>query len=259
MKKIITLPSILSIDAPIIGLTWYLYFSNLYGIKPNVVYSLIIFSSIWLGYMSDRLFDAKNLKSIRNLSARHAFALKHSSSIWLIWVIILISTALICLFFLNKEKIIACILLAIIVLIYHLLCQCLLRKSFIKELAVPIIFASAIHLFLEYETNINDFFNFSLICFMNCIFLSKMDQQCDTKMGFTNITHAFRPQIFSYFFLFTLIYFILSQSLLINPYTIITLIILLLDKISFRFSREGIRFFIETMYYIVPVCFILSS
>ena len=259
MKKIITLPSILSIDAPTIGLSWYIYFSNVYGIYPNPIYSLIIFGSIWLGYMSDRLFDSNNLKSKRILSARHAFALKYFYLIWFIWGIVLISIAGICMFFLNREKIIACVALFFIVLLYHLLSQCLLKKSFIKELAVPFILALSIHLFLESETNITDFFNFSLICFMNCIFLSKVDQKYDAKMGFRSVTHIFKPKTFSYFYFCVLMYFLFTQSLLINPYIIITIIILFLHIIRIKLSREAIRFFIESSYYLVPLFFTLCN
>lgn len=77
----------LSLDAPLVAVAWQALIAKESGYQNSWYHTLIVFMSVWLGYAADRWFD--NFKSRRPSSEQHQFYAKHSSKVFVAWIIVL--------------------------------------------------------------------------------------------------------------------------------------------------------------------------
>lgn len=264
MKILLPIQSIhvLALDAPLIGFAWHQYFAHTYGIAPAVNnQSLVLVLALWLGYMVDRLFDVSHKERGSFQSKRHQFAQKYGRYLWPIWGIVLVVSISYSLFSLNSEKIVACMALFFAILLYNLINQCLLRQGFPKEVCVALLFSSACLVLLNAPFQWHDFFNLSLIIFLNCILLSKKEQHADEQIGLSSLAHRLSDWTLTGLILGSIFFFALALTDWWNPFFMLSGALLILQILNCRYlclSNETYRLLVECFYCTIPLCFLLT-
>ena len=253
---------ILALDAPLIGLAWQQYFAHTYGIDLALSKEgTILVAALWLAYMADRLFDIHGKSPNRLESKRHQFAQRYGQNLWLIWTIVLVASIAYSLSILNSDKIVACLILFFLILLYNLANQCLWKKGFPKEVCVALLFSSACFVLLDVDAGFpyQDFFNLSLIISLNCILLSKKEEFTDQRMGFPSLAQSLHSQTITGLIVASLVYFAVVQPSYLNPFFLLSLSLLMLHVLSLKclsLSDEGYRFLLECLYCIIPLFFL---
>lgn len=246
--------SISAIDAPLISIAWYIYFTrNSIEVYLKLDYCIILGVSVWLSYMADRLFDVRSKDSSQLISLRHKFCKENEFILWILWLIILIIIVIFSLYSLNSDKIFACISLIPFILLYNYLNQYLSQKRFPKELCVAILFSYGTLLLIDNPFRTKGFIDFTLICFLNCLILTHKERHLDNVMKVNSWTHKFTHQSITNLTVFFCIYFLVAFKGYVNPFLILSLICLFLHSQIINFDNEKFRFTIETTYALVPL------
>tara|TARA_E500000178_G_C16938593_1_gene715234 strand:- start:291 stop:1085 length:795 start_codon:yes stop_codon:yes gene_type:complete len=258
----IQLIHVLALDAPLIGFAWHQYFAHTYGIAPAFNnQSFVLVAALWLGYMVDRLFDVSHKAHLSFPSKRHQFAQKYGHYLWPIWGIVLAFSISYSLISLNNEKIVACLALFFAIVLYNLINQCLLRQGFHKEVCVALLFSSACLVLLNAPFQWHDFFNLSLIIFLNCILLSKKEQHADEQIGLSSLAHRLSNWTLTALILGSNIFFALTLADWWNPFFFLSGAMLILHLLNNRYlslSDESYRLLVECFYCATPLCFLLA-
>ena len=250
--------SISAMDAPIISVSWYLYFAqNSLNYSFNSQHCLILGVSVWLGYMADRLFDIRLKEEYQLTSLRHKFCKEHRLKLWIIWFIVLILIVIFSLRELNSDKLFTCFILLANILLYNCLNQYFSRKGFPKEICAAAIFSYGTLIFVEYSIEIDTFINFTIICFLNCLILSHKDKEIDSKMGVRSIMQSYTHRTIAIITLFPLAYFCIIFDSAANPFFIISVFCLIIHCFSDSFNEEYYRLTIESIYTFIPIFFLL--
>ena len=251
---------ILALDAPLIGLAWQQYFAHTFGIDLALSKEgAILVAAIWLAYMADRLFDIHGKSPNRLESKRHQFVQRYSQSLWLIWTIVLVGNIAYSLYVLNSDKIVACLIVFFLILLYNLINQCLWRKGFPKEVCVALLFSSSCFVLLDVGFPLKDFLNLSLIISLNCILLSKKEEFADQRMGFHSLAQSLHSQMITGLIVASLVYFAVVMPSYLNPFFLLSLSLLMLHVLSLKYQSlgdEGYRFLLECLYCIIPLFFL---
>ena len=251
--------NITALDAPLICVAWCLYYNQK---EANIEIShnglVIIALSVWLGYMADRLLDVKFHKSFHIKPLRHKFCKRNNMELWILWYAILFLDVFIGVASINSDKYFACIILICLTLLYQLLNQCYYYKRIPKELFISILLASATLILFNGKLYIKDYFDLSLIYFINCLVINYKDKNVDRLMGSKSLA-----QSFSYFQIIalisiTFIYFTFSQDRILNPFASTTIIILSIQLFSKIFNEEQFRIAIEFTYFVIPIMAIIT-
>ena len=260
IRSLFTRIHILALDAPLIGLAWQQYFAHTYEIDIALSKEgTILVASLWLAYMADRLFDIQGKSPNRLKSKRHQFAQRNRQNLWLIWTIVLAASIAYSLSTLNSDKIVACLILFFLILLYNLANQCLWKKGFPKEVCVASLFSLACFVLLDVGFLFYDFFNLGLIIFLNCILLSKKEEFTDQRMGFYSLAQSLNSHTITGLIIVSLVYFAVALPSYLNPFFLLSLSLLILHVLSLKClssSDEGYRFLLECLYFIIPLLFI---
>ena len=242
-----------AVDAPLISVAWYLYFVQMSTeTNLNMQLCLILGLSVWLGYMADRLFDIRFNKNATFASLRHQFCKEHESKLWILWTVILIFTVILSLISLNSDKIVAGLALVSFILLYNLLNQVFSQKKFPKEICVAVIFACGTFFFLENPVKFNDFIQFCIICFLNCLILTHKDKKVDDNMSVNSWSHIFSHRTITIIAVLACIYCLVANQGILNPYFATSLICTLLHISSHHIDEESFRPIIESLYALIP-------
>ena len=246
--------NITAIDAPLISVAWYLYFvqkspeSSIH--LPNC---LILGSSVWLGYMADRLFDIRLKKEAQFIALRHRFCQEFETLLWILWSIILITTAIFSLITLNNDKIVVGLILVLFILVYNCLNQYFCQKEFPKEILVAALFAYGTQFLLEGPVKFIELSHFGLICFLNCLIMTHKDKYVDTLMGVNSWTHSFSPQTISIILVLSSSYYLIALQGVLNPYFATCFVCIILHLLSQNLDEEVFRVTTESLYAIIPL------
>ena len=216
-------------------------------------FCLILGLSVWLGYMADRLFDIRFNKSGTFSSLRHQFCKEHESKLWILWTVILVFTVILSMISLNSDKIVAGLALLSFILLYNLLNQVFSQKKFPKEICVALIFAcGTFFLFRKPPVKFNDFIQFCIICFLNCLILTYKDKKVDDKMSVNSWSHTFSHRTITIIAVLACIYCLLANQGILNPHFVTSLICTLLHISSHHIDEESFRSIIESLYALIP-------
>lgn len=260
IRPLITSVHALALDAPLIGLAWQQYFAQSYGIDSALSeQGLILVAALWLGYMADRLFDVQKKVPHRFLSKRHQFVQAYRQYLWPIWSIVLVTSIIYSLSTLTSEKIVVCLALFFAFLLYNL-AQCLWPRHFPKEVCVALLFSSACLVLLDAPFQWLDFLNLSLIIFLNCILLSKKEQLADKRAGFSSLAQALDSQLITGLIVGSIATFALGCASWWNPFFALSASLLILQILHWKsrtLSDELYRLLVESLYGIIPLCFLL--
>lgn len=93
-------PNLVSLDAPLVAVSWYLLLSASSLAPPSItspnatsdqwITGSVLFATVWLIYVADRLLDCRRLDFQKPMADRHRFASRWSHRLSLLWVIVLI-------------------------------------------------------------------------------------------------------------------------------------------------------------------------
>lgn len=246
--------SISGIDAPLVSIAWYLYFTK-YSLEVslNIEYCIILGVSVWICYIADRLFDVRFKKKEQLISLRHQFCKEHEVKLWILCIATLIPLVILSFNTLNSENIFVGLCLVFLVILYNLLNQYFISKKFPKEICVAILFAFGTLFLVDDDFKLSHLAPFILICFLNCVILTHKDSKIDEKMCVSSWTHTFSYQTVTFIStIICLITAILIKSIL-NPYFFTSLTCLLLHIKSKKFDEEQFRVTLESAYTLIPI------
>ncbi len=82
--------TLLSLDAPLVAVAWQALYAQAIDNKLAWHYRLLIFASVWLGYVADRWFDNRANRQLD--SERHRFNARHARRALAVWLIVLASS-----------------------------------------------------------------------------------------------------------------------------------------------------------------------
>ncbi len=188
--------NILSFDAPTVAVVWSLLFARTRGVRLGPVEEIILALSVWIIYISDRMFDGWESENCSELQERHRFCLRHRAA--LVWIVLLATLAS---FYLTATLLLpteagAGMKLAAIVGAYM---ACIhvghgwLARFVPKEVAVGILFAvgATLPIWSRAAESSRDMLVsiilFGLICSLNCLAIEcwegRILQQASRKMG----------------------------------------------------------------------------
>ena len=247
--------SVSALDATLIGLAWHAYFSRVLTGSIDPIKMTVLGLSIWLVYMSDRLFDVRHGLEIE--SQRHQFAKNYEKPLWLLWLIVLIFDIILSLNSLNSDKIFQGILLLGFLLVYTLLNQLIFKKAFPKELFVAGIFSYGVLFLIDAAIDHYTFISYGIICFLNCLIISEKESAIDHKIGIESLGSILgRKKVLVISLMVTLGFLVVSLDSL-SPYSIVSLSLLLTYSFSKNLNNETFRALIEAQFFIYPLAFIL--
>ena len=246
-------------DAPIISIAWYLYFvQNSVEASFNSIHCIILGTSVWLGYMADRLFDIRSKKEAQLISLRHQFCKEHEFKLWILWLIILIPIAIFSLNTLNNDIFFVGFILITFILLYNCLNQYFSRKGFPKEICVAALFSYGTLFLVESPLKIEEFIHFTLICFLNCLILTHKEKQVDRLMDINSWTHSFNHRSINIIIALFCIYFLIAFQGIFNPFFATCLLCLALHTKS-HLNGEQFRTILESLYAIIPLLWVIAA
>ena len=83
--------NVLSFDAPTVAVVWSLLFARTGGVRLGPAEEIALILSVWIIYISDRIFDGCESVNCPDLQERHRFCLRHRVA--LVWIVLLATLA----------------------------------------------------------------------------------------------------------------------------------------------------------------------
>ena len=245
-----------SFDAVLIGITWHSYFCIQTGAELKIIHLMIIGLSIWLGYMSDRLFDVEKLPIETLWTRRHLFAKRNKGSLWILWALLLVVNIGMSIAYLEEKQLFIGLQLTAFVLLYTLCNQYLFKKRFPKEFFVALLYAYGGFYLIEPNITNKELYLFASVCLLNCLLISKKEASIDRVNKMRSIGSYLSDSVMQLvLILFSIIYFLLNPAP--NIYLSISLSLLVITVYQERIDTERYRALIESIYFSYPVLFLL--
>ena len=245
-----------SLDAVLIGIAWHGYFCIQTGTELKVIHLLIVGLSIWLGYMSDRLFDVKKLRIETLCTRRHLFVKRNQGSLWILWALFLVVNVGMSIAYLEAKQLFIGLQLTTFVLLYTLCNQYLFKKRFPKEFFVALLYAYGVFFLIEPKITNKELYLFASVCFLNCLLISKKEASIDRLNEMRSIGTYLSDSVMQLVILsFSIMYFLLNPAP--NIYLSISLSLLVVTIYIERIDTEKYRALIESIYFSYPVLFLL--
>jgi hypothetical protein len=161
-------PNLLSLDAPIVAVVWQALFVYSFRTKFDGLAAVLLFLSVWIIYVADRVVDALTQ---RNSEPRHEFHRRHWRALLPVWIAALGCAAWLAWTRLPWALFVQGIAMLIIVAMYFGFTH-LSHRRWPKELAVAILFAAGTSLAAwEHARTWIDFATvvlFAMLCWINC-------------------------------------------------------------------------------------------
>lgn len=175
-------PNLLAIDAALIAMVWQVGLADALGLPLSMSARVVLALSVWLTYLADRLFDVARRPATLLLSARHAFAKRHTPTLWRVWSGVLALNLTIALLSLRMESLLKGALLLSLCLAYTVLNQRLSRRFFPKEAFVALIFTGGVVVFQQAAVPLDFALFFALLCLLNCLIIGAREKVIDARM-----------------------------------------------------------------------------
>jgi 4-hydroxybenzoate polyprenyltransferase len=178
----------LSLDIVLGAIFFLCYLEDYYRLSLSYHVYFALASAIWLIYTVDHLIDAHS--SSVQVCDRHGFHKKHFSRLILVGGLVL-SLALVNLYFLEIELLKVGALLAAFCVLYLLLVY-FHKRFWVKELLVAVVYSLGIFLapFVQATVGNYDFIlaiQLAFIAFANLLIFSKFDLKKDHESGFNSL------------------------------------------------------------------------
>lgn len=172
-------PNLLSLDAPLVAVLWQTLFLRCLGVPVRVVPALLLFLTVWMIYVADRLLDAREGW---NQTARHAFYGRNSRILLAAWIGVLAATsAMVCLGFANGLLLRGVAMLGAVFLYLAAVHWLPSRLAWLglKEAAVAVLFALGTSLpawgQIRSSHDALTVAVFSMLCWLNCVAIEQWE------------------------------------------------------------------------------------
>lgn len=189
----------LSLDAPMVAMTWQWAFSDAAGVRLGWEYYLILGGSVWCVYVLDRVVDGLRLSSDGPATPRHEFAQRHFGGLFLLGVATTFLMVILSFFLLPPRVLSNWIALALGVAGYFIVVHWLrpARMVIAKEILVAFLFAGGSAVFvlsthpLQGTAILLPFFGAFLLFFGNASSISKWERAFDRSSRQSSIAVDF--------------------------------------------------------------------
>ncbi len=112
----------LSLDAPLIAISWQNLASRVLGVPLRWNEVLLLFLATWLAYAGDRLLDSTQQAENQSELPRHRFSANYRRSIGIVWVVLFLLTTVLALTTVDSPRLLLASILVIGVAVYFLIC-----------------------------------------------------------------------------------------------------------------------------------------
>ena len=171
-------PNLLSLDAPLVAVAWYAFFARAHHGKLSAPDAALLFLTVWIIYVLDRLLDGRNSANIAALQQRHKFCKRHRAEFAAALVIAALACAFIVARYLAPSEIVSGLNLAAIVALYMIGVHASRGRIALlvpKEIAVGAVFAAGVALpFWSHAAKLTEpavlpWIFFAVLCALNCL------------------------------------------------------------------------------------------
>lgn len=194
--------NILSLDAPLVAISWQNLASRVLGISLHWNEVLLLFLATWMAYAGDRLLDSTQQAENKSGLPRHLFAVKYRRILAFVWGSVFLLTSILAIVTVDLSKLMVASALVLGVAIYFLLCFLFPRLARIiipREFVVSGVFVATALFFPV--SNPQGFTHLALItylaivlwslAFMNCLGISCWERDEDHRAGERTLATTF--------------------------------------------------------------------
>lgn len=194
-------PTVLSLDAPAVTISWQWLFARLCGIELGWAEPTIVAASIWLAYVADRWFEGWRVAPSAMRTQRHRFYQQHRWAVAAVWVLVLLLDLGVAFWHLSERELIAGILLLGPTLLYLLSHQLLHRHRrwrAPKEVCIAFLLAGGAAVFVvaspaaQVTALVGPVIVFGALCFANVALIAVWEQEVDETHGQVSLARQFR-------------------------------------------------------------------
>ncbi|QDV21387.1 hypothetical protein Pan153_60750 [Gimesia panareensis] len=260
LEKAVLLLNSLSLDAPLVAVTWLWCLSKLYFCPILMHHYFILFSVTWLAYSGDRLLDTLRMPGNIRHTPRHQFTSRHFKPLLFIWSLTAISSVCVLLISLSPTELIWGLILLGLLSIYFISCfyiPQLARRILTREFLVGLFFSSATHFFILVQQSswslyiLWSYIGFLSICTLNCLAISRWefasDMQAQEVTFFTSRParlYHFQKMLLTFLGLLSGVSFFLIYENQIPTFELClllsTLMLIILDRSSLQLSLKPV-------------------
>jgi hypothetical protein len=177
-------PNLLSLDAPLVAVLWQSLFLRCLGAPVRWLPALLLFLTVWLIYVADRLLDTRRGCVS---TARHEFYRRNFRIVLPGWILVLIATAGMVLRGLGNPVLLRGVAMLAAVFLYLGVVHSLpsgggltgLKETGLKEAAVAVLFALGTSLpawgQIQTPHDALTVVLFSMLCWLNCVAIEQWE------------------------------------------------------------------------------------
>ncbi|MEM7735326.1 MAG: hypothetical protein AAF267_05995 [Deinococcota bacterium] len=190
-------PTLLSLDAPLVAYAWQRLISVAFEIYVPWQLTVLLISSVWLIYVADRCLDARTLTPQTASTARHQFYVVQGRKMWLAWGVVFLSSLLLSMELSLSLRVTGLGVAGLAVLYLGLIHISNWPLKLPKEILIASLFSLGVHFGVLFNTPLHmaeavSVFMFGILCFLNCSLIAFWEQDADSKQGYLSIALA-RP------------------------------------------------------------------
>lgn len=179
------LPTLLSLDAPLVALTWQILLARATPAALPWQAPVLLFASVWLVYVLDRCLDARQLTLRRAATPRHRFYVRYAR--WFSWLAGGVFAGCVGVSVTLEPRLLlvgstTALLTGLYLAFIHF---AKVAQHIPKELQIALVFSLGVHVALS-PWSISQLVSgglFALLCFLNCAFIAFWERAADTQQA----------------------------------------------------------------------------
>lgn len=193
-------PTVLSLDAPAVVVTWQSLFGAIQGARPQWWHALVVGGSVWLAYSADRWLEARRSHPDVLVTPRHRFHAEHHTAIGRLWLAVLLGLLTLSFAKLTRRELTAGFILLAPTLAYVLSHQLIHRDRrwrVPKEVCVAGLISAGAAVFVAASPGIDGrrlaaaTLEFALLALTNVLLISTWEAGVDAEQGQTSLALQF--------------------------------------------------------------------
>ncbi|MEM6429125.1 MAG: hypothetical protein AAF708_07780 [Deinococcota bacterium] len=190
-------PTLLSLDAPLVAYVWQQLITSAFGIRLSWQLASLLVCSVWLVYVADRCLDARTLSLQTASTARHRFYVVQGRKMWLAWAGVLAISVLLSMALSLRVRVTGLSMAGLAAAYLGFIHVLDWPLKLPKELLIASLFTLGVHFSVLVKmplqiTEAVSVLMFGLLCFLNCSLIAFWEQDADSKQGQVSIALA-RP------------------------------------------------------------------
>ncbi len=193
-------PTVLSLDAPLVAVTWQWLFGRAARVPLAWPHYIILAASVWLAYAGDRWLEAWRLPAERLRTQRHRLYQRRRYTVALVGIVVLAFDIAIALRCLTRAEFDGGVVLLAASSLYVLSHQGVHRHHrgrLPKEVCVAILITAGVALFPVVDETHSELLAapalilFALLCFSNCTFISVWERDVDATQDQVSLVRQY--------------------------------------------------------------------